>query len=95
MRWKWVAAIGVLIIAILIAAVYGYLNTYDYNRLKPLVARRVEDATGRKLTLGGEVNLAIGPLGLLAPFIHLGANQAHPCNIQSIGRLGLKSPGPE
>jgi len=60
MRWKWVAAIGVLIIVILIAAVYGYLNTYDYNRLKPLVARRVEDATGRKLTLGGEVNLAIG-----------------------------------
>ena len=60
MRWKWVAAIGVLIIVILIAAVYGYLNTYDYNRLKPLVARRVEDATGRKLTLGGTVNLAIG-----------------------------------
>jgi len=60
MRWKWFAAIGVLIIVILIAAVYGYLNTYDYNRLKPLVARRVEDATGRKLTLGGEVNLAIG-----------------------------------
>ena len=60
MRWKWVAAIGVLIIVILIAAVYGYLNTYDYNRLKPLVARRVEEATGRKLTLGGTVNLAIG-----------------------------------
>jgi hypothetical protein len=40
-------------------------------------------------------SLVVGPLGLLAPFIHLGANQAHPCNIQSIGQLGLKSPGSE
>jgi hypothetical protein len=36
--------------------------------------------------------LVIGPLGLLAPFVHLGAHQAHPCNIQSIGQLGLQSP---
>jgi uncharacterized protein involved in outer membrane biogenesis len=36
--------------------------------------------------------LAIGPLGLLAPFVHLGALNAHPCNIESIGQLGLQSP---
>jgi uncharacterized protein involved in outer membrane biogenesis len=60
MRWKWILAIGVLAIVILIAAVYVYLNTYDYNKLKPLVARIVEDATGRKLSLDGEVNLEIG-----------------------------------
>ena len=60
MRWKWIVTIGVLMIVILIAVVYVYLNTYDYNKLKPLVARMVEDATGRKLSLGGEVNLAIG-----------------------------------
>ena len=53
-------AIGVLTIVILIAAVYAYLKTYDYNKLKPLVARMVEDATGRKLSLGGDVNLEIG-----------------------------------
>ena len=52
--------IGVLMIVILIATVYVVLNTYDYNKLKPLVARMVEDATGRKLSLGGEVNLEIG-----------------------------------
>ena len=57
MRWKWILAIGVLVIVILIAAVDVYLNTYDYNKLKPLVAQMVEDATGRKLILGGEVNL--------------------------------------
>jgi len=60
MRWKWFVVIGFLTIVILIAAVYVYLNTYDYNKLKPLVARLVEDATGRKLSLGGEINLEIG-----------------------------------
>ena len=60
MRWKWIATSGVLVIVILIAAVYVVLNTYDYNKLKPLVARMVEDATGRRLSLGGEVNLEIG-----------------------------------
>jgi hypothetical protein len=35
--------------------------------------------------------LVVGPLGLLAPFVHLGALNAHPCNIQSIGQLGLES----
>ena len=29
--------------------------------------------------------LAVGPFGLLAPFAHLGANQAHPCDVQDVG----------
>jgi len=36
--------------------------------------------------------LAVGPIGLLAPFVHLGAHRSHPCDIQSIGQLGLKIP---
>jgi uncharacterized protein involved in outer membrane biogenesis len=36
--------------------------------------------------------LAVGPLGLLAPFVHLGANKSHPCEVSSIGQLGLKNP---
>jgi uncharacterized protein involved in outer membrane biogenesis len=36
--------------------------------------------------------LVVGPLGLLAPFIHLGANKSHPCNVPSIGQLGLNIP---
>ncbi len=35
--------------------------------------------------------LAVGPLGLLAPFVHLGANKAHPCDVPSIEQLGLNS----
>jgi uncharacterized protein involved in outer membrane biogenesis len=60
MRLKKFVAIGVLAIGILIAAVYLYLNSYDYNELKPLVARMVEDATGRKLRIDGEIKLKIG-----------------------------------
>ena len=47
------------------------------------------------LTKGAELlsTLAVGPLGLLAPFVHLGANKEHPCDIQGIGQLGLQSPG--
>jgi uncharacterized protein involved in outer membrane biogenesis len=60
MRWKWIVLIGVLVIVILITGVYIYLYTYDYNKLKPLVARMVENATGRELHLSGAINLAIG-----------------------------------
>ncbi len=43
-------------------------------------------------TKGAKVlsTLAIGPVGLLAPFVHLGAHKKHPCDIQSIGQLGLQ-----
>jgi uncharacterized protein involved in outer membrane biogenesis len=60
MRWKWIAGIGALLIIALMAAVYVFLDTYDYNKLKPRIARMVKDATGRELNLGGEIDLAIG-----------------------------------
>jgi uncharacterized protein involved in outer membrane biogenesis len=59
MRWKWFSAIVALIV-VLIASIYAYLNTYDYNKLKPRIARMVKDATGRDLKLSGEIDLAIG-----------------------------------
>ena len=30
--------------------------------------------------------LVVGPIGLLAPFVNLGAYKSHPCNVQSIGK---------
>jgi uncharacterized protein involved in outer membrane biogenesis len=39
--------------------------------------------------LGG---LALGPIGLLAPFIKLGAHKKHPCEVKSLGELGLSVP---
>jgi uncharacterized protein involved in outer membrane biogenesis len=37
-------------------------------------------------------SLVTGPLRLLTPFVDLGAHEKHPCEIQSIGQLGLQSP---
>jgi uncharacterized protein involved in outer membrane biogenesis len=36
--------------------------------------------------------LAIGPLGLLAPFVHLGAHDKHPCDIKAIDDKLLATP---
>ena len=60
MRWKWILGICVCLIIALMAAVYVFLRTYDYNKLKPRIARMVSEATGRELNLGGEINLAVG-----------------------------------
>ena len=60
MRWKWFSAIAALIVVVLIVSVYSYLNTYDYNKLKPRITRMVKDATGRDLKLAGKIDLAIG-----------------------------------
>jgi uncharacterized protein involved in outer membrane biogenesis len=60
MRWKWFVGIIVFLIIALMVTVYAVLATYDYNKLKPSVARMVKDATGRLLRLGGDINLKIG-----------------------------------
>ena len=60
MRWKLFVGIFVFVILAIIATVYVVLATYDYNKLKPWVARMVEDGTGRELGLGGEINLSFG-----------------------------------
>ena len=39
--------------------------------------------------------LVVGPLGLLAPFVRLGAKNEHTCDVQSIGELGFSKPAAE
>jgi uncharacterized protein involved in outer membrane biogenesis len=60
MRWKWVIGTVVFPIIALMAAIYVFLSTFDYNNLKPRIARMVKDATGRELNLGGDIDLTIG-----------------------------------
>jgi uncharacterized protein involved in outer membrane biogenesis len=60
MRWKWILGICVCLIIALMAAVYVFLHTYDYNKFKPRIARMVKEATGRELKLGGDIDLALG-----------------------------------
>jgi uncharacterized protein involved in outer membrane biogenesis len=60
MRWKWLVGTVFFLIIALMAAIYVFLYTFDYNKLKPRVARMVKDATGRELNIGGEIDLMIG-----------------------------------
>ena len=59
MRWKWIV-MGVcgLIVALIIAAVV-ILSTYNFNSLKPQITKAAKEATGRDLTLGGDIRLKI------------------------------------
>ena len=60
MRWKWVLGIAAVLILIVVVTAYVILISYDYNKLKPRITQAVKDATGRELTLGGDIELAIG-----------------------------------
>jgi uncharacterized protein involved in outer membrane biogenesis len=63
MRWrwvKWILGIAAVLIVILIVAAYVILSSYDFNKLKPQIAKVARDATGRELTLGGDIDLEIG-----------------------------------
>ena len=59
MRWKWIiTAVGGIII-LLIVTTYVVLISYDFNKIKPQISNFVKDATGRELTLGGDLVLDI------------------------------------
>jgi uncharacterized protein involved in outer membrane biogenesis len=66
MRWKWIIIGFCGVIVVLIIAVYVILATYDFNSLKPQITKAVWDATGRELTLGGDIRLKIGLTPALA-----------------------------
>ncbi len=57
---KWVLIGGVGIVLVAVAAVYFVLTGYDYNSLKPRISSAVEGATGRKLAIGGDIDLSVG-----------------------------------
>ncbi len=47
-------------IIVIVIVVSVILSGYDFNKLKPRIAAAVMDATGRELTLGGDIDLGIG-----------------------------------
>lgn len=60
MRWKWILGTSAALILAVIVTVYIILSSYDFNKLKPTITGVVRDATGRELTLGGDIELNIG-----------------------------------
>jgi uncharacterized protein involved in outer membrane biogenesis len=60
MRWKWIGIGIVGVVIVLIIAVYVILTTTNLDSLKPQITKAAREATGRELTLGGDIRLKIG-----------------------------------
>jgi uncharacterized protein involved in outer membrane biogenesis len=60
MRWKWILGVLFVLVVVFIVTTYAILSNYDFNGLKPQMALAVKDATGRELTLAGDIELEIG-----------------------------------
>lgn len=66
MRWKTILGIVVGLIVAAIVAIFVILSSYDFNDLKPQITQAAKEATGRDLTLGGDIKLKIGLTPALA-----------------------------
>ena len=60
MRWKSILFITALVVVALIAGVYAFLSLYDFNRFKPNIERALKEATGRELTIDGNIDFEFG-----------------------------------
>ncbi len=61
MSWKKkLAAVCVGAPVLLVIALIIVVNTYDFNNLKPRIESAVQNATGRKLTMTGDIELDFG-----------------------------------
>ena len=60
MRWKRIVGAAALLIFLTIVAMFVILSRYDFNDLKPQIARVTKEATGRELKLTGDIDLKIG-----------------------------------
>jgi uncharacterized protein involved in outer membrane biogenesis len=60
MRWKKIFITAALLIVVLIAGLYVFLLAFDFNKLKPMIAQAVKNATGRELTMAGNIEFELG-----------------------------------
>jgi uncharacterized protein involved in outer membrane biogenesis len=60
MRWKKVLVAAAVVVVVLIVAGISFISLYDFNKFKPMVAQAVKEATGRELTIGGDIDIDLG-----------------------------------
>ncbi|MGD8887943.1 MAG: AsmA family protein [Desulfobacterales bacterium] len=59
-RWKKILIAAAMVVAVLMAAIYAFLSFYDFNKFKPMIAKTVKNATGRELTIAGDIEFELG-----------------------------------
>ena len=96
-RWRWLGWALILLVVMLAAAVIFGPSLIDWNQYKGSLAHVVQDATGRPLTIAGDLSLEILPRPrLVAREVSLGnaPNGSKPQMVQ-VGRLEARlSPWP-
>jgi len=60
MSWKKALVFLTVVVAAAMLAVVWWIFSYDYDRFKPLIVEQVRAATGRDLTIEGDLHLKIG-----------------------------------
>jgi uncharacterized protein involved in outer membrane biogenesis len=68
-HWKKILIAAAAFILIIIAAIYGFLSLYDFNKFKPTIATLLQEKIGRVLTIEGDINLKFGPGFILVPTV--------------------------
>jgi uncharacterized protein involved in outer membrane biogenesis len=63
--WKKILIVTASVIVILVMTVYVFLSFFDFNKLKPVISRALKDATGRELTIAGDINVSFGFISTL------------------------------
>ena len=59
-RLRKILVAAFLVVVVLIAALYAFLSLYDFNKFKPMIAKAVKEATGRELTIAGNIEFELG-----------------------------------
>ncbi|HUJ67901.1 MAG TPA: AsmA family protein [Syntrophorhabdales bacterium] len=60
MIWKRALIVAIVVVLVLVSVVWVIIATYDYNKLKPQIASAFKEATGRELSLKGNLDLKVG-----------------------------------
>ena len=60
MIWKRALIVAIVVVLVLVSVVWIIIATYDYNKLKPQIASAFKEATGRELSLKGNLDLKVG-----------------------------------
>ena len=60
MHWKKIVIAAALVFVVLIAALFAFVEFYNFNRFKPLIAKAVKEATGRELKIKGDIDIDFG-----------------------------------
>ena len=59
MRWRKILIAAALLVVVLVVGVYAFLSFYDLNKFKPMIAQAVKEATGRELTIAGDIDIGL------------------------------------